>query len=854
MATTNGTIVALDTETTGLRTKESRVIEIGLCAFTDGVLVREWSAIIVPSGFTIPQASINIHHITNEIANRDGIPIARALDQVADILRGATIGAATNGSTTIGAATNGSTTIGAARLLVGHNLKFDVAMLSAEAGRIDHPLAAIMCAISQFDTCDCGRDIWGRRATLDALYLRVTGNPMGTHHRALADAHATYEIYVGLRARLGAVRETLWTLPEPSEEQARAISEFRAGNNILVDSVAGGGKTTFILHLARAIGDMPILVLTYNRKLRDETFARAASAGLCTTDVYTYHGFCGRYFARTCCDDRALAKCAREVIQTEYRALIVDESQDVTPLYYKLIRNIIAHNSAGIPRIVIIGDKYQSIYAFAGADARFLTMARELYEMPFAQCDFSTTYRCTIPMARFVNALIGHERIRAIRDGARVGHMIANIFSMEIPTLIENRIRQYGATRVLILVPSFRAKPYAGIANALSARNIDIYASGSDTQEPVREAMNGKLVMLTYHQSKGIERDCVFVLGFDASYFVYYCKDAPSTVLCNAQYVALTRARKELIVVQNCACANLSFATTALAQCARIGARNLRPRAMPHIDSKLGITRFVTYKSRDTIARVWKLIKPMRIQKARDVIDVPIVARGRNGCVEEVSDITGTALPLLYGKQCGCANVLCGNESTLDDRLARMMREYRNFYCPQCTTLRDTLRTAALLNAYASHYEHKLRQIASWDWLTDNMANRALARMTTVLGEGNKGVEQEKVIFGEYGGLQLVGIIDWYDARAARPICYEIKCVRKLRDEHFLQLACYAYILSEAGICADYRLFNVFSGKLYSITANQRNLKRVMALLARDQSVGNLEDALFVDYAREIAR
>ena len=43
--------------------------------------------IIKPDGFTIPQASINIHNITNEEANANGLPISRVLNTFyADIL------------------------------------------------------------------------------------------------------------------------------------------------------------------------------------------------------------------------------------------------------------------------------------------------------------------------------------------------------------------------------------------------------------------------------------------------------------------------------------------------------------------------------------------------------------------------------------------------------------------------------------------------------------------------------------------------------------------------------------------------------------------------------------------------
>ena len=90
------------------------------------------------------------------------------------------------------------------------------------------------------------------------------------------------------------------SLPKPSEEQnavVDAIKDF----NVIVDSVAGSGKTTTILHIANkhATPSSHVLILTYNHKLRVETEERIKKLGVENVYVYTYHKFGMSYYLTT---------------------------------------------------------------------------------------------------------------------------------------------------------------------------------------------------------------------------------------------------------------------------------------------------------------------------------------------------------------------------------------------------------------------------------------------------------------------------------------------------------------------------------------------------------------------------
>jgi superfamily II DNA or RNA helicase len=55
-----------------------------------------------------------------------------------------------------------------------------------------------------------------------------------------------------------------------SNEQQHILDEVRGGDNVMVDAVAGTGKTTLILSIARELPDKRILQLTYNASLRKD--------------------------------------------------------------------------------------------------------------------------------------------------------------------------------------------------------------------------------------------------------------------------------------------------------------------------------------------------------------------------------------------------------------------------------------------------------------------------------------------------------------------------------------------------------------------------------------------------------
>ena len=85
-------------------------------------------------------------------------------------------------------------------------------------------------------------------------------------------------------------------LPNISLEQQNIINLLKQQNNVIVESVAGSGKTTSNLFVAKSFPESNILLLTYNAKLKIETRDKIASLKINNIETHSYHSFCVKYY------------------------------------------------------------------------------------------------------------------------------------------------------------------------------------------------------------------------------------------------------------------------------------------------------------------------------------------------------------------------------------------------------------------------------------------------------------------------------------------------------------------------------------------------------------------------------
>jgi len=691
----------------------------------------------------------------------------------------------------------------------------------------------------------------------------------------------------------------------PSEEQTAIVDAVRGGRSVVVDAVAGSGKTTTILWVARACPERRVLNVTYNSQLKEETRARAAQAGISNLEIHTYHSLVVRHYDRGGYTDGALQRVVDANLPPKapiapVDVLVVDEAQDMTPYYYALLHKFMADVGpacacASACTVVVLGDRYQGIYDFKDADVRFLTLAQQLYGR-FAPTHLSLqrSYRVTGPIARFVNeALIGEPRIVATKPGPPVDVYVGNPFYAyrEVRAALLEWFRNGSASPgdVFVLAGSLKSgqSPARILENKLVELKVPCEVPSDDDAVLDDDVIRGKVCFTTFHQAKGRERPIVVVYGFDAGYMRFFCRDKPTDLCPSTVYVACTRASKHLLLVGDARNGPLPFLKRSMdemrargvvrmfgrwARPAATGAEGATATAKDY--SRTSPTELVKYLRADALSMLAPMVDALfrtTSPPAADAARVPSkVTHGDN--VENVADVNGLAIPAMWeSRQRGGTNTifervtsLCATDAwksastLLDDHLAAVAA------APPASTA-EFLHLCNVYQTLTHGYHFKLAQIPAYDWLAAEMAAECLVHMTRCVGEGpleferalQDGAAEIEYRWRNQRAIRVNGRVDALDATTV----WEFKCVDAVLVEHLLQVCVYAWMWHKwmrprFGARA-FKLLNVRTGEVRELEdANRWMLEDVVDALFKykfDDEV-SMSDAEFVANMRARVR
>ena len=472
-------------------------------------------------------------------------------------------------------------------------------------------------------------------------------------------------------------------LPTPSLEQSEIIDQL-ATSNLIVDSVAGSGKTTLNLHLATAYPDLEILLLTYNSRLKAETRLKVTSLAITNLEVHSYHSWAVKYLDRECHTDRAL-KNYLDNINTftrgatnipYYDIIIIDEAQDLTPLYYKLVSYLYfgqpRHLTQGT-RICVVGDKYQSIYGFQNADPRMITLANYLFDFgcqaKWSFVNLSTSFRVSQEVAQFLNkCCLGYDRIFGHKStGTKPRYLICDCFMggnnqtntqrTQRKSTVYNEILRYFALGyrpddIFVLAPSIRsnASPVRQLANRLTLEDINVFVPITDEERLDESVIQGKVVFSSFHQVKGLERPVVLVFNFDDSYFKFYKSDADPYRCPNEIYVALTRSTEHLSIFHhygNDWCPFLQKKHL-YKWCEIIESRKVQPSSGTYKTVvETSVTDLTRHLSLEVLTHIDNFLTTQQIRPPGPLINLTHMIQSQHTS-ETVSEINGTAIPAYF--------------------------------------------------------------------------------------------------------------------------------------------------------------------------------------------------------------
>lgn len=651
------------------------------------------------------------------------------------------------------------------------------------------------------------------------------------------------------------------TFPLISSEQNDIIMNM-VDKNIIVDSVAGSGKTTTNIYIAKHFNDKNILLLTYNAKLKIETRLRIKNLAIKNLECHSYHSFCVKYYDNKCFTDSEIKKVVTgkcKARKFSYDIIILDEAQDITNLYYELICKITNDNN-GYAKICLLGDRHQSIYDFNKADERYLTYADKIFkfnDIGWGKCNLATSFRITTTMADFINeCMLGYKRINAIKKSEhKPRYIICKIFPGRSDYQPFNEFKYYLAIgykphEIFVLAPSIKSQlsPVRMFENYIKTKlpDIPIYVPSSDESSIDDEVVADKLIFSTFHQAKGLERKVVIIFGFDDSYFKYYKREA--TTCPNELYVACTRGLERLSLIHSDTNNFLPFIDKLDKYTVFMGSIKSISAPLVDIIIDVQVTDLLKHLPAEVIDECMKYLNITKIREPGDKINISHKVNGSK-TIEEVSEINGVAIPAYYEyHRTGKMSILewC-MKPNIDKKYTKLIDFWKKHSKElSYTNLKENLlRISSLYCSLRSGYIFKSEQITNYNWIDYDDLDKCMKRFDDL--NISPGASYEKICTKMLPGRKLCGSVDCVDG----DIMYEFKCVDKLEKTHYLQLAIYMHM---SDCCSKYLLFNVLTGEIDEIKCKPDELKAMINYLVHCK-YGNAkltDDAEFLRLSKNI--
>lgn len=380
--------------------------------------------------------------------------------------------------------------------------------------------------------------------------------------------------------------------PDLSEEQAEMLKVIvEEGKNGLVIARAGSGKSYMSLRVAEQFYEKHqerTLLLTYNTRLKLDTRRRIQELHLDgAIEAHSYHAAAGKFFAgkdyQGSADNELIQfACARPPNQKlVFGLLIIDEAQDMNPLYARFVQHILKHCEKP-PLMMLVGDPFQRIFGFNGATCDYMVEPQKFFAEHLRCEEFVTrhltiSWRITHEMAQFINTHLNPCSLQYSAEPkwwAEHGEQItawwgpgihANPHRAPAPGSVEQRrgkfankgvmkltqkmFAEFGNDEVALLSFSLKSErsPLRVLVKEMGKNQhenwILLMGTGLDASD---DMMRGKRVASTIHRFKGLERRGILVVGLDAFFEGRFPDPLP---LYNLFYVACTRAKDKLIVM-----------------------------------------------------------------------------------------------------------------------------------------------------------------------------------------------------------------------------------------------------------------------------------------------------------------
>jgi hypothetical protein len=685
-----------------------------------------------------------------------------------------------------------------------------------------------------------------------------------------------------------------------SDEQQTILNKAKEGKNVIVDAVAGTGKTTLILSIAEHLKDKKILQLTYNKSLKFEVREKIQEAGLDNLNVHTYHSLAVCYYSEKAHVDNEIRKIVyenykpnREIPKIDI--LVLDESQDMSFLYFQLMAKYLFDMNSKV-QLLVLGDYMQGLYEFKGSDIRYLTFGDLIWckhplliNSDFEMCSMKMSYRITNQIRDFVNnVLLGEQRMNSCRDDTQVQYIrhspynTAKIVYAEMNKLFERGVKP---SDIFVLGPSVKGENsnIRKLENILVERDIPCHVPMMDSLDIDQRVIEGKVVFSTFHSVKGRQRKYVFVVGFDHSYFKFYGRNLPKDVCPNTIYVACTRSKNGLYVLENDSrpfdrpIDFMKMSHLKMKEQPYILFKGQAQTYFPVEDEKefsikknTSPTELIKFIPEEAFIKICSILETSFVTETKPTyeIEMPSIIETKNGHFEEISDLNGIAIPGVYYdfiksvwkedtvkdiRKSVLYELIELNKENIKEKKKQFLEKMIEKLPEQIEGIKDYLFMANISQAISESLYFKLKQIETYDWLDENIVEICNNKFREVIGPDCQNYEpiiEEYIIrhteeethkqVDEIVGKIIENKQLRFKARAdiiTENTLWEIKCCSELTIDHMLQLVIYAWIwkIKHKDDKKNFKLFNVRTGELRKLDVEFDTLNEIMTILIKSK-------------------
>ena len=525
-------------------------------------------------------------------------------------------------------------------------------------------------------------------------------------------------------------------------------------------------------------------------------------------------------------------------------------------------------------------------------------------------------------MADFVNnVMLGNERLLACREGEPVVYLRRKHHDAEkyVVHKIMHLIKDHAAvpSDFFILSGSVKGENSAirKMENILVEHNIPCHVPMFENEKIDERVIDGKVVFSTFHSVKGRQRKYVFVLEFNESYFTYYARNLSQDKCPNTLYVATTRATERLFIVESDTYLEdrplpfLKMGHPEMKQQPFIEFHGLPQTIYYKKESETNSSKtekkipthhvtptdLVKFISESVLEEISSMLDEIFIKyedkKENDenmkTLEIPSVIKLKHGLYEEISDLNGIAIPMMYYERVierirsnpenmneipnmnenitngghVLKQIIENNMSTVQTKKHAFLRNAINEVPNTCNSISEYLYLSNVYVASKEKLYFKLKQIdiSEYDWLSTDIINTCNARLHRVLQpeffwNGRLHADSEKtIIHAEDEGQHAV--IDTFLSQyfpndlfrfTARVdlitlfSVWELKCVASLLHDHLIQVVVYAWLwrkvvenVEKMENVLDFKIMNIKTGDILRLEATTEQLDIIMLKLLK---------------------